>query len=97
MVVGHLTGARRSTGKTVSVDDTLSNGGLRDLALRARELRPAGVVTSAPIAGLGFEGPQSVVYLDDQAGTQLWAAFREGSMAQHVASRPNEALAGTPN
>ncbi|WP_312858131.1 LCP family protein [Pseudonocardia pini] len=87
-----------ATSQTVSVDDTLSNGGLRDLALEMRGLRPGGVVfTSAPVAGLGREGPQSVVYLDDEAGAQLWAAFRDGTMVQYVATHPTEALAGTPN
>jgi len=87
-----------ATSRTVSVDDTLSNGGLRDLALQMRELRPAGVVfTSAPVAGLGFEGPQSVVYLDDAAGADLWTAFREGTMTRYVEAHPDEALAGTPN
>ncbi|MFC5947947.1 LCP family protein [Pseudonocardia lutea] len=87
-----------ATSRTVSVDDTLTNGGLRDLALEMKGLRPGGVTfTSAPVAGLGREGTQSVVYLDERAGVQLWSAFREGTMAQYVAAHPTEALAGTPN
>ena len=87
-----------ATSRTVSVDDTLTNGGLRDLALEMKGLRPGGVTfTSAPVAGLGREGPQSVVYLDEQAGAQLWSAFREGTMVQYVAAHPAEALSGTPN
>jgi hypothetical protein len=61
-------------------------------------LRPGRVTfTSAPVAGLGREGAQSVVYLDERAGPQLWSAFRDGTMAQYVAAHPAEALAGTPN
>ncbi|MFR9805608.1 LCP family protein [Pseudonocardia sp. RS010] len=87
-----------ATSRTVSVDDTLTNGGLRDLALEMKGLRPAGVTfTSAPVAGLGREGAQSVVYLDEQAGTLLWSAFRAGTTAQYVAAHPGEALSGTPN
>jgi LCP family protein required for cell wall assembly len=87
-----------STSKTVSVDDTLSNGGLRDLALKWRGLRASGVTfTSAPVAGLGREGAQSVVYLDAGAGAQLWKAVQEGTVAAYVAAHPNEALLGTPN
>ncbi|WP_156067592.1 LCP family protein [Pseudonocardia halophobica] len=87
-----------ATSRTVSVDDTLTNGGLRDLALEMKGLRPGGVTfTSAPVAGLGREGAQSVVYLDEQAGPRLWAAFRDGTMAQYVAAHPAEALSGAPH
>ena len=87
-----------ATSRTVSVDDTLTNGGLRDLALRWRGLRASGVTfTSAPVAGLGREGTQSVVHLDDAAGGRLWAAVRDGDVAGYVAAHPTETLAGTPN
>ncbi|WP_245707751.1 LCP family protein [Pseudonocardia oroxyli] len=87
-----------TTSRTVSVDDTLSNGGLRDLALQWRNLRPAGVTfTSAPVAGLGSEGPQSVVYLDEAAGVAFWQAVRDGTLAAYVAAHPGEGLAATPN
>jgi hypothetical protein len=67
------------TSKTVSVDDTLTNGGLGDLAPQMGDLRPGGVAfTSAPVAGLGREGPQSVVYLDDEVGAQLWPPSATG-------------------
>jgi LCP family protein required for cell wall assembly len=87
-----------STSRTVSVDDTLSNGGLRDLALQWRGLRPAGVTfTNAPVGGLGREGAQSVVYLDDSAAGQYWQAVRDGTMSAYVAAHPKEALPATPN
>ncbi|MCW0212430.1 MAG: LCP family protein [Pseudonocardia sp.] len=87
-----------ATSRTVSVDDTLTNGGLRTLALDNRNLRASGVTfTSAPVAGLGREGPQSVVYLDDAAGAELWSAVRGGTVAQYVSTHPNEALGATPS
>lgn len=87
-----------TTSKTVSVDDTLSNGGLRDLALQWRNLRASGVTfTNAPVAGLGMEGPQSVVYLDDATGVEYWQAVRDGTLAAYVAAHPGEGLSSTPN
>ena len=51
-----------ATSRSVGVDDTLSNGGLRSLALDLRGLRPSAVTfLNAPVAGLGREGAQSVV------------------------------------
>lgn len=87
-----------TTSRTVSVDDTLTNGGLRELALQWRGLRPEAVVfSSAPVAGLGREGAQSVVYLDEQAGVGYWQALRDGTLRTYVSDHPNEALGGTPN
>jgi hypothetical protein len=49
---------------SVSVDDTLSNGDPRSLALRMRHLRAGDMrFLTAPVRGTGMEGPQSVVYL----------------------------------
>jgi hypothetical protein len=63
-----------------------------------RGLRASGVTfTSAPVAGVGREGAQSVVYLDNEAAAHMWAAMREGKMAQYVAAHPTEALAAAPN
>lgn len=86
-----------ATTRTVSVDDTLSNGGLRDLALRARGLRAAGVsFVSVPVSGLGTQGPQSVVYLDEALGRQLWDAVRAGTVAEYLANHPDQALPAVP-
>jgi anionic cell wall polymer biosynthesis LytR-Cps2A-Psr (LCP) family protein len=93
-----LYGLVDATSKTVSVDDTLSNDGLRSLALDNRNLRASGVTfTSAPVSGLGREGAASVVYLDDSAGADLWAAVRGGKAAEYVAAHPNEALGAMPS
>ena len=70
----------------VSVDDTLSNNALRSLVFGMRNLRPAQVTfLTAPVAGLGREGVQSVVYLDFDRASELWhclAADDVGAFAQ---------------
>lgn len=87
-----------SVGDAVSVDDSLSNTGLVQLALENRNLRGSGVAfVTAPVAGLGREGEQSVVYLDERRAAQLWDAVRNGSVAQYADLNPTEALSSTPS
>lgn len=87
-----------ATSRTVSVDDTLSNDGLRDLALSLRGLRADTVsFTSAAVSGLGREGAQSVVHLDVDRNRQLWAAVRAGTVADYLATHQDDALSRTPN
>ena len=87
-----------SVGDAVSVDDSLSNTGLVQLALENRNLRGSGVAfVTAPVAGLGREGEQSVVYLDERRSAQLWGAVRNGSVAQYADLNPTEALSATPS
>ncbi|GAA4972904.1 LCP family protein [Pseudonocardia tropica] len=87
-----------SVGDAVSVDDSLSNTGLVQLALANRNLRGSGVAfVTAPVAGLGREGAQSVVYLDDTRGQELWGAIRNGTVAQYADRNPTETLSGTPS
>ena len=88
----------KHVGDTVSVDDTLSNTGLAGLALQYRDLRSSGVdFVTAPVAGLGREGKQSVVYLDDDRAKDLWDAIRNGSVQQFVARNPSQVLGDTPS
>lgn len=64
--------------RSVNVDDSLTNGGLRALAFELVGLRPSAVTfIRAPVGGLGGEGTQSVVYLDDGRGAELWTALRQ--------------------
>ena len=87
-----------ATSRTVSVDDTLSNDGLRDLALSLRGLRADTVsFTSAAVSGLRREGAQSVVHLDVDRNWQLWAAVRAGTVADYLATHQDDALSRTPN
>jgi LCP family protein required for cell wall assembly len=63
--------------KTVSVDDTLSDGDLRSLALSLRALRTDDVIfLTIPTTGTGFEGKASVVYVDKARAAALWKAVR---------------------
>lgn len=93
-----LYGFLDATARSVGVDDTLSNGGLRDLALESRGLRPSAVdFLSAPVRGLGREGAQSVVYLDQARAAQLWAAMRAGTVGDYVAANPAAVLGARPS
>lgn len=88
----------RNVGDTVSVDDTLSNTGLAGLAVEYRNLRSSGVsFVTTPVAGLGREGAQSVVYLDEAKSTELWASVRNGSVERFVDLNPSQALGDTPS
>jgi len=88
----------QNIGSTVSVDDTLSNTGLVTLAVDYRDLRSSGVdFVTTPVAGLGREGAQSVVYLDETKGKELWGAIRNGSVQQFVDFNPSQSLGDTPS
>jgi hypothetical protein len=77
----------------VSVDDTLSNGGLRALTQKLRALPPDRVsFLRAPVSRLGREGPQSVVYLDALQSGQLWESLRRGSPARYAEQYADDAL-----
>ena len=74
-----------ATAQLVSVDDTLDVATMVSLALRSRDLRPETVTfMTAPTAGTGFEGSQSVVYLDAAAQDGFWQAFRTDTLEQWV-------------
>ena len=82
---------------SVSVDDTLSNGGIRSLGVEMRGLRPSAVTfVGAPVAGLGREGPQSVVYLDGDRSAELWEALRTDGLAAYARRNPGDSLGQTP-
>lgn len=79
--------------RSVGVDDTLSNGGLRSLALEMTGLRPSAVTfVRAPVAGPGREGDQSVVYLDQGVSGDLWRAVGDGRTSEYAALHPSDAL-----
>jgi LCP family protein required for cell wall assembly len=87
-----------ATTRSVGIDDTLSNGGLRDLAFDSRGLRPSGVdFVSTPVRGLGREGAQSVVYLDDARADRLWEALRSGTVTDYVSADPGVVLGEEPS
>ncbi len=72
--------------KAVSVDDSLTISRLRSLALQFRSVRASDVVfLTAPVAGTGTEGRQSVVYLDRAEGQPLYRALRADAVAGYLA------------
>lgn len=78
--------------RSVSVDATLTNSGLRLLAF---DVRPQQVVfLTAPVPG--SEGGQSVVLLDDARAATLWAALRSGTPAAHAQQHPDALLGPAP-
>ena len=81
----------------VGVDDSLSNTGLAQLAFGMRDLRNSSIsFLTVPVTGTGDEGGQSVVYLDDGAGRDLWFAVNTDAVPQWAAARPQEQLSDTP-
>lgn len=83
--------------KSISVDETLTNDKLRELALSLVGLRPANMsFLTAPVKGLGREGSQSVVYLDDTRGAALWTAIREDAVADYLITHKGDLLSTVP-
>ncbi|OLF08606.1 hypothetical protein BU204_34155 [Actinophytocola xanthii] len=81
----------------VAVDDTLSNGDLRSLALDLRHLRGPNVTfLTAPVTRTGRAGDQSVVYLDEQRGTRLWQALDHDRIPSYLADNAADLLDGSP-
>ena len=72
--------------KAVSADESLTTSTLRSLALQFRSVRPDDLVfLTAPVAGMGTEGRQSVVYLDWAKGQRLYRALREDTVEGYLA------------
>jgi LCP family protein required for cell wall assembly len=72
--------------KSVSADESLTTSTLRSLALQFRSVRPGDLVfLTAPVAGMGSEGRQSVVYLDRAKGQPLYRALREDTVEGYLA------------
>jgi LCP family protein required for cell wall assembly len=83
--------------RSVSVDDTLSNGGIRELGIEMRGLRPSAVTfVGAPVRGLGREGAQSVVYLDEPRSAEMWKALGADDLAAYAQRNPGDSLGETP-
>jgi LCP family protein required for cell wall assembly len=77
--------------RSVSLDDTLTNGGLRSLAFDLRGLRPADFTAlDAPVSEPGEEGGQSVVYLDGPRSAELWDALRTGRTVDYADRHPED-------
>ncbi|HEV7755135.1 MAG TPA: LCP family protein [Mycobacteriales bacterium] len=68
--------------RSVSIDDGMSGGDLRSLALGMRSVRAGDIhFHTAPTKGTGMVGDQSVVFLDPSADRLLWEAIRNDRMS----------------
>ena len=95
---GRLAGALGVVTKSVSVDDSLSNGSLLSLGYSLRNVTPANVqFFTAPVLGTGQEGTASVVYLDANADARMWADLNNDSLSQNAAEFSQQALPDVPN
>ncbi|MBC7276298.1 LCP family protein [Nocardioides sp.] len=80
----------------LTVDSGFSGGDLRSLALDLARMSSSDLTFfTAPVAGLGKEGAQSVVHLDARKGRRLWAAMREDEMGVWLAANPEVVTGGT--
>lgn len=81
--------------RTISVDDSWSFAEMRDLVLDLRSL-PAGDLDliTVPVRGLGYEGAQSVVYLDLAGGRDLWSHVRDDRVGDWVDRHRAAAVTG---
>jgi LCP family protein required for cell wall assembly len=81
-----------ATTESVSVDQSLTISRLRSLALQFRSMRAGDVVfVTAPVAGTGTEGRQSVVYLERTKGRPLYQALRTDAVEDYLAGADNTA------
>jgi len=77
----------------VSVDDQLSDGDLRSLVWKMRNIRSSDMAfMNAPVAGFDMIQKQSVVLLDTNAADQLWETMRNDTMTDCVASHTLDTL-----
>jgi LCP family protein required for cell wall assembly len=77
----------------VGVDDTLSNGGMRALALKLSDLPPAEILfLRAPVAGIGHDAAGLVVNLDRGRSAELWMAVQQGGAAAYAQQNARDAL-----
>lgn len=80
----------------ITVDDSLTNAELRSLGWEMRNLHPAGITfLTVPVAGLGREGKQSVVYLEPVRSARLWHDLADGDIAPYLREYPGTALGDT--
>lgn len=81
---------------SVSVDDRLGNGDLRDLLWGSRDIRPSGMVfMNAPVTGTDTIDGQSVVLLDAAKDRTLWDAMRADTLKSYVAGHRTDRLGTT--
>ena len=81
--------------QNVSVDSGWSVGEMRSLLLDLRNIRGADLnLLTVPVSGLGYEGAQSVVYLDWDENSKLWNAVYGDDLDAWQSAHPDAALTG---
>ena len=80
----------------IGVDDTFSNGDLRTLVWRLRELSPRGITfLTAPVTASHGEGVRSSsMRLDTARGNELWRAVGDGDPGRYLKKYPADSLGG---
>ena len=82
-----------ATSRSVRLDDTLSNGGLRRLASTLNDLEAADITfVHAPVAELEWEGASSVVLLDTDRAAKLWTALQNDRVPLYADAHPADTL-----
>ncbi|HEX6351452.1 LCP family protein [Actinophytocola sp.] len=80
----------------ITVDDTLTNDQLRTIAMRLPALGVGGITfLTAPVAGLGREDKQSVVYLDAARCARLWERLSADDVDSYLRTDPTVELGQT--
>jgi len=76
--------------QNLAVDEDLSTGEMRGIALELRHMRARDVVfMTAPVRGTGREGSQAVVYLDPERFQDLFAAVRADGIEEYLDDDPH--------
>jgi len=92
-----LYGLLDATSRSVSLDDTLTNGGMRSLAFDMRGIGPADfTLLCAPVGAMGREGAQSVLYLDRARAAELCESLRNGMTAGYAERHPEDLFGAAP-
>ena len=82
-----------SASHSVGVDETLSNGGMRALALKLSDLRASDVLfLRAPVAQLRQDGASTTVQLDPAQTAALWKAVQQGTATDFVRQNGRDAI-----
>jgi LCP family protein required for cell wall assembly len=75
--------------KHLTVDSGWSTRDMARLAMSLHHLRSADIrYLTAPVAGLGWAGDQSIVRLDRRANVRLWSAVRDDRTEEWLARHP---------
>lgn len=79
--------------QSTGVDDTLSNGGLRTVALKLSNLSSSNVLfVRAPVASVDTGGPNLVVQLDAARAGELWGSVKQGTTGSYVVQNGSDAV-----